>query len=108
MLGVLTPRSLTLAATGETLTLVLTLLAPLAAVAVGVWVYLDARRWRDDDLPPYLGFVVGGLFLAGTVPGLVALAVAADPAVQGFPTALRVLPGGTALVVYLFVRPRRG
>lgn len=73
------------------------------AVAAGVWVYRDAER-RGWELAPLVGFAVGGLFLAGSVPGLVALAVTTDAAVQGFPTALRIVPGIAALAVYLRFR----
>lgn len=83
----------------------LALLFPLAAIAVGVWVYLDARKRGQDELAPWFGLVVGGLFVTGSVPGLVALAVSADAvAAQGFPTALRIVPGLVALAAYLYFR----
>lgn len=82
----------------------LTVLFPLLAVAAGVGVYIDARRRGREEVAPLLGVAVGGLFLAGSVPGLVALAVADDAATQGFPTALRVVPGVVALAVYLRFR----
>lgn len=84
--------------------LVLVVCLPVLAVVTGVLVYRDARRRGRRELAPYLGAVVGGLFLAGAVPALVALAVAPDAAVQGFPTAVRVLPGVLALAVYLRFR----
>ena len=78
---------------------------PLLAVAVGVWVYLDARRRGRGELAPWIGLVVGGLFVTGSVPSLVAYAVSADAAAaQGFPTAVRVVPGVVALAVYLYFR----
>ena len=78
---------------------------PLVAIAVGVWVYLDARRRGRGELAPWIGLVVGGLFVTGSVPGLVALAVSGDAAaVQGFPTALRIVPGLVALGAYLYFR----
>lgn len=85
-------------------TTLLAVLFPLAGVALGVWVYRDARARGHRDLAPFAAVVVGGLFLTGSVPGLVALAVAEDVATQGFPTALRVVPGLAALTVYLVAR----
>ena len=83
----------------------LAVLLPVLAVAVGVWVYLDARGRGRGELAPWIGLVVGGLFVTGSVPGLVALAVSADAAAaQGFPTAIRVVPGLIALAVYLHFR----
>ena len=83
----------------------LAVLLPLVAVAVGVLVYLDARRRGRGELAPWIGLVVGGLFVTGSVPGLVALAVSADAAAaQGFPTALRIVPGLVALAAYLYFR----
>jgi len=83
----------------------LAVLFPLLAVAIGVWVYLDARKRGRGELAPWIGLVVGGLFVTGSVPGLVALAVSGDAAVvQGFPTALRIVPGFVALAVYLYFR----
>ena len=80
-------------------------LFPLLAVAVGVWVYLDARKRGRGELAPWIGLVVGGLFVTGSVPGLVALAVSGDAAAaQGFPTALRIVPGVVALAGYLYFR----
>lgn len=80
-------------------------LFPLIAVAIGVWVYLDAKRRGRGELAPWIGLVVGGLFVSGSVPGLVALAVSGDAAVvQGFPTAIRIVPGIVALAVYLYFR----
>ena len=78
---------------------------PFVAIAVGVWVYLDAKRRGRGELAPWIGLVVGGLFVTGSVPGLVALAVSGDAAaVQGFPTALRIVPGLVALGAYLYFR----
>jgi hypothetical protein len=78
---------------------------PLLAVVLGVWVYRDARARGRGELAPWLGLVVGGLFITGSVPGLVALAVAGEAsAVQGFPTAIRVIPGIVALLAYLYFR----
>ena len=83
----------------------LAVLFPLLAVAIGVWVYLDAKRRGRGELAPWIGLVVGGLFVTGSVPGLVALAVSGDAAaVQGFPTALRIVPGVVTLAVYLYFR----
>ena len=59
---------------------------------------------REKGIAALFGFTIAGLFLAGSVPGLVALALSQDVAVQGFPTSLRVVPGGLALVVYLHFR----
>ena len=84
--------------------LAVTLAVPVVALVVGTWVYVDARERVDEDLAPLLGVAVGGLLLAGSLPGVVALLVAEDPAVQGFPTALRVVPGLVAVGVYLAVR----
>lgn len=77
---------------------------PVGAVVVGLWIYLDARDRVSAELAPYVALVVGGLFLAGSLPAVVALVVAEDPVVQGFPTALRIIPGLVALGVYLAVR----
>ena len=74
------------------------------AVVLGAWIYVDARRRMDPELAPFIAVAIGGLLLAGSLPGLVALAVADDAAVQGFPTALRVVPGLVALGAYLYVR----
>jgi hypothetical protein len=85
--------------------ILLAVLFPLVAIAVGVGVYLDARGRGRGELAPWIGLVVGGLFVSGSVPGLVALAVSGDAAaVQGFPTALRIVPGLVALAVYLYFR----
>jgi len=78
---------------------------PLLAALLGVWVYRDAKARGRGELAPWIGLVVGGLFVTGSVPGLVALAVSGDAAVvQGFPTALRIVPGFVALAVYLYFR----
>jgi len=77
---------------------------PIIAIGVGWWVYQDARKRGHDELALWIGFVIAGLFLAGSVPGLVALAIADGSAIQGFPTALRVVPGIAAFVVYLRFR----
>ena len=87
-----------------TTTLLLAVGLPALAAGLGYWVYRDARRRGREELAPWLGLVVAGLFLAGSVPGLVALAVADDAAAQGFPTAIRVVPGVVALAVYLRFR----
>ena len=84
--------------------LAVTVAVPVAALLVGIWVYVDARERVDEELAPLLAVAVGGLLLAGSLPGVVALLVAEDPAVQGFPTALRIVPGLVAVGVYLFVR----
>lgn len=78
------------------------------AVAAGAWIYADARSRFGEDVAALLGVAIGGLLLAGSLPALVALAVADDAAVQGFPTALRIVPGVVALGVYLYARRRRG
>lgn len=84
--------------------LLIAILLPFVAVALGIWVYWDARTRGRGELAPWLGLVVGGLFVTGSVPGLVALAFSADAATQGFPTALRIVPGAVALAAYLFYR----
>lgn len=80
------------------------LLGPVVAVVVGAWVYRDARRRGYDDWAPWVALGIGGLFLTGSVPGLVALAIAGEAATQGFPTALRVVPGLVALAAYVSFR----
>lgn len=80
-----------------------TLIFPVFAVATGVYVYVDASR-RGFELAPLAGVFVGGFLLAGSAPGLVALAISEEVVVQGFPTALRVIPGLVALVGYLALR----
>ena len=80
-----------------------TLVFPVLAIVAGVYVYVDASR-RGFELAPLAGVIVGGFLLAGSVPGLVALAIAEDAVVQGFPTAVRVIPGLVALVGYLALR----
>lgn len=82
----------------------LLVVVPLMAVVLGAWVYRDARRRGHDEYAPWAGLVVGGLFVTGSVPGLVALAVAPDAAVEGFPTAIRIVPGLVALAGYLHFR----
>lgn len=89
---------------GDLTRLIVAVTLPIAAVAIGVWVYLDARRRGRGELAPWIGLVVGGLFVTGSVPGLVALAVSPEAATQGFPTALRIVPGLVALAVYLYFR----
>lgn len=84
--------------------LLLTVAFPLLAALIGVWVYRDARARGRGELAPWIGLVVGGLLISGSVPGLVAYAVSTDAAVQGFPTALRIVPGLVALIVYLYFR----
>ena len=90
--------------TGVSDPLFLAFLFPLLAVTLGIWVYRDARARGRRELAPWIGVVVGGLFVTGSVPGLVALAVSTDTAAQGFPTALRIVPGVVALVAYLVFR----
>mgnify|MGYP000563178072 CR=1 FL=1 len=81
------------------------LVFPVLAVVAGVGVFLDARdRGRDTGIAALVGAAIGGLFLAGTVPSLVALAITDAPATQGFPTAIRVVPGFAALGIYLVLR----
>lgn len=80
------------------------LLGPAVAVVVSAWVYRDARRRGHDDWAPWVALAIGGLFLTGSLPGLVALAVTAEPVAQGFPTAIRVVPGLVALAAYLAFR----
>lgn len=84
--------------------IVTSIAVPLLAIAVGVWVYRDAKATGRQELAPLIGFAIGGLFLVGSLPGLVALAVASDPASQGFPTAVRIVPGIIALGIYLYFR----
>lgn len=86
---------------------VVAILWPILAVIVGAIVFLDARNQdRERPVAAMAGFIVGGLLLAGSVPSLVALAVTDSHAAQGFPTALRILPGIVAVIVYLVVRDR--
>lgn len=81
------------------------LVLPALGLLAGCLVYLDSvRAGRDRAVAGLLGFAVAGLFLAGSVPGLVALALAEDAAVQGFPTAIRIVPGLAALLVYASLR----
>lgn len=82
----------------------LILVGPVLAVAVGGWVYRDARRRGHDDWAPWIALAIGGLFVTGSVPALVGLAFAGEAAVQGFPTALRVVPGLVALGAYVSFR----
>lgn len=83
------------------------LLWPILALGTGILVFLDARhRDRDRAVAAMAAFIIAGLLLAGSVPSLVALAVADGHAAQGFPTALRIVPGLVAIAVYLFVRSR--
>lgn len=74
------------------------------AVGAGAWVFYDARRRGREELAPFLGGAVGLVFLAGSIPAFVALVVAADATVQGFPTALRVVPGFAAVGAYILLR----
>lgn len=81
------------------------LILPILALLAGYLVYRDSVRiGRENDVAALLGFIITGLFLAGSVPGLVALALAQDEATQGFPTSLRIVPGFVALLVYLYFR----
>lgn len=80
------------------------LLGPVLAAVIGAWVYRDAHRRGHVAWAPWIALAVGGLFLTGSVPGLVAFAVAGEPAVEGFPTALRVIPGLVALAAYVAFR----
>lgn len=84
----------------------LTAAAVVLALAINAWIYRDARGRHDADMAALVAVAIGGLLLAGSLPGLVALAVADDTAVQGFPTALRVVPGLVALGVYLYYTRR--
>jgi len=84
--------------------LLLAVLFPLIAVVIGVAVYFDARNRGRGELAPWIGLVVGGLFVTGSVPGLVALAISSEAATQGFPTAVRIIPGIVALAVYAYFR----
>ena len=84
--------------------LLLAVLFPLLAVVIGVAVYLDARNCGRGELASWIGLVVGGLFVTGSVPGLVALAISSEAATQGFPTAVRIIPGIVALAVYVYFR----
>lgn len=78
---------------------------PVVSIVVGVLVYVDAtRRGRDRPVAAMAAVILGGLLLAGSVPALVALAVSDAETAQGFPTAIRILPGLTAIAVYLFLR----
>lgn len=82
-------------------------LLPMFAIVAGAAIFLDARRQnRDRSVAAMAAFIVAGLLLAGTVPSLVALAVADADAAQGFPTALRIVPGLVAIAVYLVFRSR--
>lgn len=85
-------------------TVALAVAFPALAVAVGVWAYVDASRRGREEFAPFIGVAVGGPFLVGSVPGLVALVVADGAATQGFPTALRIVPGIVVLGVYLYFR----
>lgn len=81
------------------------LLLPLIALLAGYAVYRDAMSTgRDRYVAALVGFIIAGLLLAGSVPGLVALALAQEQATQGFPTSLRLVPGITAVLVYLYFR----
>jgi hypothetical protein len=96
-------RSLVLALTDGLPAVIL----PIFSIVAGLLVFLDARRQnRDRPLAAMAAFIVTGLLLAGSVPALVALAVADGQAAQGFPTALRIVPGLLAIAVYLFFRSR--
>jgi hypothetical protein len=77
---------------------------PLLGLAIGYLVYRDARDRGRGELAPAFGVAIGGLFLAGSVPGLVALAVSSEAATQGFPTALRIVPALVAVAAYLRFR----
>lgn len=93
-----------LATAGRAGHIALTVGFAIVAIGIGTWVYLDGRRRYDDDVAALIAVAVAGLLLAGSLPGLVALAVADDAAVQGFPTALRIVPGVVAIGVYLYAR----
>ncbi|MFB6187915.1 MAG: hypothetical protein ABEI06_05415 [Halobacteriaceae archaeon] len=77
---------------------------PFIAVLTGIWVYRDLKNRGRDDLAPFIGIAIGGVFLAGAIPGLFALAIAQQVTTQGFPTALRIIPGATIFGAYLFFR----
>lgn len=100
--SVRTSLAATLVSLGDGVTL--TVGAVVLAGALGAWVYVDARSRYGADLAALAAVAIGGLLIAGSLPGLVALAVADDAAVQGFPTALRIVPGLVALGVYLYAR----
>ncbi|AEN07706.1 hypothetical protein [Halorubrum lacusprofundi] len=83
----------------------ISLLLPILALVAGYLVYRDSiQKGRENGVAGLFGFIIAGLFLAGSVPGLVALALAQDQAAQGFPTSIRIVPGCVALLVYLYFR----
>ncbi len=85
--------------------MLVSVLLPMVALLAGVLVYRDSvRAGTDKDVAALFGFAIAGLLLAGSVPGLVALALTEDVAMQGFPTSIRILPGALALLVYLYFR----
>jgi len=78
---------------------------PMLALLTGFLVYRDSvRAGKEKEVAALFGFAIAGLFLAGSVPGLVALALTEDVAMQGFPTSIRILPGALALLVYIKFR----
>lgn len=92
-------------ALSATVRIVVSVVLPILALFAGFLVYWDSvRMGRETGVAALIAFIIAGLFLAGSVPGLVALALTQDVAVQGFPTSIRIIPGGTALVVYLYFR----
>jgi len=83
----------------------ISLLLPILALVAGYLVYRDSIQKEektvsqdssDSSLLDYSS--------RGSVPGLVALALAQDQAAQGFPTSIRIVPGCVALLVYLYFR----
>lgn len=90
---------------GTRVSVLLSVLLPVLALLAGVLVYRDSvSTGRGRDVAALFGFTIAGLLLAGSVPGLVALALTQDVAMQGFPTSIRILPGSLALLVYLYFR----
>jgi len=78
---------------------------PFVALLAGGLVFWDSvRRGTTKEMSAIFAFIVAGLFLAGSLPGLVALAVSSDRATQGFPTSLRLIPGIAATVLYVYFR----
>lgn len=90
---------------GIRVSVLISVLLPVLALLAGLLVYRDSvSMGRGRDVAALFGFTIAGLLLAGSVPGLVALALTQDVAMQGFPTSIRILPGSFALLVYLYFR----